>query len=366
MKIGIDISQIVYEGTGVSRFLNGFIDAIFDYDTKNSWIFFFSSSRRKIPEQLKARIEKSPHSVKQFRLSPTLLSFLWNRLHVGNIERFIGKVDWFVTSDWAEPPVKNTKKVTIVHDLVYKRYPETVDKKILNTQKMRLPRIIKESNIIIADSKSTKKDLIEYFRLPDRKIEVIYPGVNSLRIPLMHIQKTLAKYKLNHPFILTVGKIEPRKNLKRLIEAFESANPHNLELVIVGTSGWEKLNLKQNRNIRYLGYVEDEELFSLYNSCYFFIFPSLWEGFGYPVVEAMTQNAAVTTSNTSSMAEVGKEATLLFDPSSVESIQKAISEMISNDKLRHDLRVKGKETASQFTWKNYYEKFMKTLYDYRS
>lgn len=366
MKIGIDVSQIVYEGTGVARFLNGFIDAIFKYDTKNNWIFFFSSTRRKIPIELKAKIEQSHHSIKQFRLSPTMLSFLWNRLHVVNIEHFIGEVDWFITSDWAEPPVKNTKKATIVHDLVYKRYPETVDKKILNTQKIRLPRIVKESNIVITDSKSTKKDLMEYFHLPEKKIEVIYPGVDSPKIPIMHIQKTLAKYKLNHPFILTVGKIEPRKNLKRLVEAFEAANPHNLELVIVGTSGWEKLNLKKNHNIRYLGYVEDEELFSLYRSCYFFIFPSLWEGFGYPVIEAMTQNAPVASSNTSSLGEVGKGAALFFDPSSIESIKEAINEMVSNDKLRHDLRAKGKEISGEFTWKNYYEKFMKTLYDYRS
>lgn len=363
MKIGIDISQIVYEGTGVARFTEGLVDAILRYDKNNEWIFFFSGLRKKLNEELEKKIKRSRHKLIKWKLPPSLLSLLFNDLH--KFSPFTS-LDWFITSDWTEPPTR-IKKATVVHDLVYLRYPETVDKRIKLQQRKRLNLVKKESRVIFADSKSTKDDLVKFLEIPIDKIHVIYPGVEIQKPTSNQIKKTLEKYQLdNKSFILTVGKIEPRKNIKRLIEAFTKLPKNSTNLVIVGPKGWgTDFDVSIHRNIRnrvfFLGYVSDEELYSLYLSCIFFIYPSIWEGFGYPVVEAITLGTPVATSNNSSLAEIGKDVTLLFNPFEVDDIKNALQRMIDDGELRKKLSEKGKERSKFFNWKNYYEKTIKVL-----
>lgn len=365
MNIGIDISQIVYEGTGVARFVRGLTDSIFEYDNKNHWTFFFSSLRRRLPYDFADKIKKKGYRLIKYNIPPTILSLLWNKLHLIDIENFTGKLDWLITSDWTEPPAKNIKKVTIVHDLVYLRYPQTVDKKILSTQRSRLPWVIKETKLVFSDSLATKNDLVKFLGVDADKIKIIYPGVEFKNTTSVKINKTLEKYKLNNPFILTVAKLEPRKNLKRLIAAFIQLNSKNIDLVVAGSDGWDKLNLQEAQNVRNLGFISDDELFSLYSTCLFFIFPSIWEGFGYPVIEAMSQGTAVATSNTSSLKEIAEDAALLFDPLNVGSIKNSLIKLISDKKLRLNLAQKGKERSKQFTWKNYYENMINAIENYQ-
>ena len=169
MNIGIDISQVVYEGTGVGRFTKGLIETILEYDTKNKWTFFFSSFRGKINEVLLSKIKKSPHRYIRLPFSPRILSFLWNTLHSIPIETFTGPLDVFICSDWTEPPA-HCKKVTIVHDFAYLRYPETVHPLILETQKKRMNWVKKESTYIITPSIATQKDVARFFSIPLNKI----------------------------------------------------------------------------------------------------------------------------------------------------------------------------------------------------
>ena len=325
MKIGIDISQIVHKGTGVARFTNGLTNAILDFDKKNEWVFFFSSLRRNLEPHLEKKIISKGHRLIKWKLPPTLLSFLFNDLHfffkylISNIT-YLRSLDWFITSDWTEPAL-TFKKATIVHDLVYLRYPETVDQKILSTQKKRLDWVKKESNLIFADSQATKNDLTNFLKIDTKKISVIYPGVEVEKPTKEQINSTLKKYKLKKPFILTVGKLEPRKNLKRLIEAFSLLGDKKSELVVVGPKGWQNedvqsinrlYNSSLDSNLKFLGMVNDEELYSLYLSCIFFAYPSIWEGFGYPPIEAMKLGTPVATSNSSSLKEIAENSALLF------------------------------------------------------
>lgn len=362
MRIGIDISQIVYQGTGVARFTDGLVNAILKYDKKNDWLFFFSSLRRKLDKRLEYRIVSSRHRLKKLRYPPTALSFLWNTLHGGDLINLTGPLDLFITSDWTEPPTKSIKKATIVHDLVYLRYPQTVDPKILNVQRKRLGWVQKESNVIFADSNITKDDLESYLKIDEKRIHVIYPGVETEKITNSNTETLLKKYNLSKPFILSVGKIEPRKNLKRLITAFNRLAMSEITLAIVGKLGWENLDdsLLTN-NVRFLGYVPDPHLYLLYSSCLFFVYPSIWEGFGYPVIEAMKLGAPVATSNTSSLKEISQDATLLFDPFDVKEIASAIKTLIKNKKLREDLKKKGLERSKIFTWKRYYDEMIRIL-----
>lgn len=356
MKIGIDISQIVYKGTGVARFTEGLVNAILTYDKNNQWFFFFSGFRRKLDEDLENKIKDHKHKLIKWKIPPTLLSILFNNLH--NFSKlftfnfsFLTSLDWFITSDWTETPVK-CKKATVVHDLAYLRYPELSYPNIIRTQKQKLNWVTRESEIIFADSQATKDDLVKLQQIDEERIKVNYPGIG--------IKNSTKKIRHKNPFILTVGKIEPRKNLGRLIEAFKELNPKGIRLLIVGPEGWDK-DLKASSNVRFTGYVSDEELESLYLSCLFFVYPSIWEGFGYPVLEAMNLGTPVATSNTSSLKEIGDGAVLLFNPLKVTEIKNALQRMIEDAQLRKDLSLKGKKRSKFFTWENYYKNLIKVL-----
>jgi glycosyltransferase involved in cell wall biosynthesis len=361
MKIGIDISQIVYQGTGVARFCRGLVDSILEREKEHDWFFFFSSLRRQLDPLVERRIKEKGFTMIKYPFPPSLLSFIANELHVLKMENLTGSLDWFITSDWTEPPSR-MKKATVVHDMVFMRYPETVDERIKATQEKRLSWVKKESRVIFADSDSTKNDIVEYLAVDKSKIYVNYPGVQVVKPDQEIIEKTLKKYHLNKRFILTVGKIEPRKNLKRLIEAFTEMTTADIDLVVVGPKGWDKIPPHNKKDsIRFLGCVDDSELFSLYSSSLFFIFPSIWEGFGYPLIEAMKLGAPAASSNTSSLKEIGEGAVLLFDPFKVEEIKDAMEKMIHDKYLRETLVVKGKERAKIFSWDNYYNNIIETL-----
>lgn len=178
MKIGIDVSQIAYERTGVSRYLKRLVEELLRVDGKNEYILFFSSLRRRIKNsKLKIQNYNSKVKIKELRFPPTLLDLFWNRLHILPIEWLIGEVDVFVTSDWTEPPVRSAKKATILYDLTAYKYPNETDKRIVQTQKRKLHWVKKESDIIICISESTKKDAMEILGIEENRLKVIYPGI---------------------------------------------------------------------------------------------------------------------------------------------------------------------------------------------
>ena len=362
MHIGIDISQIVYEGTGVSRFTEGLIKAIIRHGKDEKWTFFFSSLRSRLNLPLQREIIKNNMSLKRIPLPPTILSVLWNDLHVIDIQTFTGKVDWFITSDWLEPP-SSSKKTTIVHDLVYLRYPKTVTDSIKHVQSQRLKWIKQESRIVFCDSKSTKRDLVDLLNFSEDKLIVNYPGIEadngsqtSTKSPDVR-----QKYSLKNPYVLSVGKLEPRKNIPLLITAFKELKLPNLELVIVGPKGWDSADYQNSQNIHFLGYVEEAELISLYKKALFFVFPSVWEGYGYPLVEAMRLGTPTAASNSSSLKELGENASYLFDPEQKESLKRTIKELYYNAELRNELSRKGKKRAEDFSWEAYYSKLVNSL-----
>lgn len=173
MKIGIDISQTAYSGTGVANYTKNLALALLRIDKKNEYVLFFSSLRKKCP----VAIGDFPNaSIRTFKFPPTLLDFLWNRLHVLPIEWLIGKIDIFFTSDWLQPPTISAKKVTTIHDLIVYKHSEGLAKKIIEVQKRKLAWVKKEADLVICDSLSTKKDAMEILGISEKKLRVIYPG----------------------------------------------------------------------------------------------------------------------------------------------------------------------------------------------
>lgn len=175
MKIGIDISQLAYEGTGVEKYLGGLLQQLKKTDKKNKYVLFFSSLRNDLPEKYRS-LSGGNVEIKKYKLPPYLLDLLWNKLHVFSIEYLIGDIDVFISSDWTQPPSKAIK-ATILYDLIVYKSPEETDKKIIDTQKRKLQWVKKEIDKVFCISEATKKDAQEILGIDSKKLSVIYPGV---------------------------------------------------------------------------------------------------------------------------------------------------------------------------------------------
>ena len=174
MKIGIDISQLAFERTGVANYLKKLVESLALVDKKNDYILFYSSLRRPVPV---LDIKNPNFKIKAFKFPPTFLERLWNKFHLFPFENFIGDVDVFITSDWVEPPAKNAKKVTILYDLIAYKYPAETHPRIVEVQKRKISWAKNETDKFFAISQSAKSDAIDILGIDKSKIEVIYPGI---------------------------------------------------------------------------------------------------------------------------------------------------------------------------------------------
>jgi len=181
MRIGIDISQIVYEGTGVASYVRRMVRALLKTDTKNDYVLFGASLRKKhIVNEFFQEMKKINPKVmlKSIPIPPTLLDILWNRLHIMPVETFTGPVDVFWSSDWTQPPLASAKGVTTVHDLSTLLFPKEMDARIVATHARRLRWVKKECQAIFCDSESTKKDSARLLHIPVERLHVVYPGIS--------------------------------------------------------------------------------------------------------------------------------------------------------------------------------------------
>ena len=178
MRIGIDVSQLVYENTGVANYLKNILEHALSEDLENEYVLFGSSLRQKATLQsLLAKYSKQKNvTIKLFSLPPVVLDILWNILHIFPIENFIGKVDVFLSSDWTQPPSR-AKKATILYDLIIYTYPQEMDKGIVAVHKRRLKWVKKEVDKILCISEATKKDAMEILHIPQERLAVVYPGL---------------------------------------------------------------------------------------------------------------------------------------------------------------------------------------------
>jgi hypothetical protein len=177
MRIGIDVSQAAYGKTGVANYLTNLVSELIKNDRKNEYVLFFASLRREFPiSDFRFPINAKNIRIKKFKIPPTALDFFWNRLHIFPIELFIGKVDFFITSDWTEPPSR-CKKATIIYDLIVYKHPDETDQKIVSVQKRRLDWVKKESDIVFCISESTRNDAVNVLGIEQSKTKVVYPGL---------------------------------------------------------------------------------------------------------------------------------------------------------------------------------------------
>ncbi len=244
--------------------------------------------------------------------------------------------------------------VLSVHDMVWKKYPETMRWRTWLGERLLFSHAVHRANAIVCLSRSTAADVVHYFPETEDKISVVYPGASPAQAERSPIEK---------PFALFVGTLEPRKNLAVLIAAFADLPTRvkdHLDLVIAGGDGWGGIDIKNiivshglSSHIRVVKSPNDATLHQLYADCSFLVMPSLYEGFGLPIAEVMRYAKPVITSNTASMPEVAGEAGLLINPNEKSSITEAIIQLIENKALYKDLKGKARSQANQFCWDSY-------------
>lgn len=343
MTVGIDISQAAYPTTGVGVYTSELAKALVVIHPEVSWKWFFGSLRGKPPKELTQNLCAYP-------LPPTLLEPLWNQLHIFSPETLLGPIDVWHSSDWTQGPTK-AKKVTTVHDLIFLRHPDSLPRHVINVQSRRMGWVKKEVDVLIAVSQSTKKDLIDLIEIPQEKIIVVYEAARQQFKPQENLTVThvLSKYRIPQEYLLFVGTISPRKNVKRLIAAWKKIT-HAPALVLVGAVGWgERATIPDT--VVHLSEIDQEDLPGIYSGALALVLPSLYEGFGLPIVEAMACGTLVITSKVSSMPEVGGNAAVYVDPENTESIKQGIEGILSLSSSEREYRKSQCVIqASQFSW----------------
>jgi glycosyltransferase involved in cell wall biosynthesis len=348
MKIAIDISQIVY-GTGVSLYTKNLVTNLMQIDKDDSFILYAGTLRRK------QDILNTFPDARVFPIPPTVGDILWNRIHSIPIERLIGKIDLFHTSDWVEPG-SYAKKVTTIHDLYPLKFPKLINPKSRNVILRKLSWSFREDAAIIVPSDSTKKDLLDY-GVAESKVYVIPEAPTLNRATDESVNKVKIKYGLRGEYLVSIG-ITRLKNTERIIRSFHLAKPgKDLKLVLVGRP--DGVSLRNERNVRILGHVPNEDLAAILTGSKGLLFPSLYEGFGIPILDAFNCGVPVVTSNLSAMQEVAGNAAALVDPYSIESITEGIDKILRGPRSYID---RGYKKVKDFSWN---KNAMETLEVYR-
>jgi len=366
MKIGIDITTLLVENykVGIPWYAYRLIKNIEKIDKTNLYVLYACSTtkyKKKFDLKKEFKSENFHIQVKFFHrriFNYAVQIFL-------PIEFFFGRFDIIHTLHPFSPINLYGKQVVTIHDLTPLINPDWFHQLYDKEFRFIISKAIKRTDVIITVSHSTKRDLINFFNVNPEKIKVIYlaPDETYRRIEDDEaITQVKKKYKITKKYLLFVGTIEPRKNLVRLLNVFKKIKNKlsDYQLVITGKIGWktkiffetlENIPERIKNDIIITGYVSQDDLPLLYNGCDIFIYPSLYEGFGFPVVEAMRCGVPVITSNVSSMPEVAGDAAILVNPENEEEIGNAIIRLIEDRELREELKKRGLERSKMFSWK---------------
>lgn len=363
-RIGIDYSPATEQGGGIGRYVRDLVTALARHDQHNDYRLFVAGVKAGQRHPL-----GKPPGV-NFRWCPTPLSTewlarLWQRARLPiPVNIWTGALDLYHATDFVLPPVATrTRTLLTVHDLSFIRAPETASPNLRAYLKQVVPRSVRRADHILADSAATKADLIALYGTAADKISVLLSGVSDHFTPVRdtaQIAAVRARYHIGDgPYILDVGTVQPRKNFERLIRIMATLPPtlDTVQLVIVGGRGWLQgpiyqavTDLKLEKRVIFTGFAVDADLPALYSGAQLLAYPSLYEGFGLPILEAMRCEVPVLSANTSSLPEVAGDAALLVDPTDSEAIRAGLIALLTDADLRARLIDAGRRQAQPFTW----------------
>lgn len=370
MRIGIAANCLVFERAGIGKYAQNLLKNLFEIDKQNQYILYFTFIRNRAEREKKIYELLGEHRNVKIKIHPlpaawldylTTTSLPLDGLIKDSLDVFFAPYVAGIPKVFGKKP---PKMVFTCHDLVFLRFPEHRGAKLSHYYLKRHEIAVKQAKKVIVPSLATRKDLRQFLDVPVTKMALIPEAAGQEFRPLRNkafIGQKIAQYfdpKIN--YILSVGTLEPRKNLTKLVEAF-ALLPLNIlnryHLVLAGGKGWNNQELEKtiaNFNLKNRvilpGFVKDEDLPYIYNGADVFVFPSLYEGFGLPPLEAMACGVPVISSNISSLPEVVGKAGLLVNPQDEKALSQAMKKVILSPKLAKNLSQKGKIRAQNYSW----------------
>ena len=350
MRIAFDVSPLSHPRTGIGNYILGSLTGLAEAAGDEHEIVAFAPTslrgRQAIPEALRGvpievRLRVLPFS-HRFRMA-------WSRRGRPPVERFLGPIDALHFSDWMYPPQSGGVRATTIHDLVPLRFPEWVTPRTREMHGEKYAHTATTCDVIFTNSEFTASDVVERLGVPRERIRVARPGLGA------GFAADGRRADLGAPYVLGVGTLEPRKNLVRLVDAWRLLGD-DLALALAGGEGWGAQPELADPRIRALGFVPDEELPALYRGAEVFVYPSRFEGFGIPIIEAMACGTPVVASSHPSLDEACGDAAVRADPDEPEAIATAIREAI---RRRAELVPRGLAHAARFTWRAVGETFLR-------
>lgn len=357
-RVTIDYTSAVRQRAGVGRYTRNLIDALAQVDRDNAYTLFCAGdgpARREWPENF---------TVRTCPLPERLLTASWHKLKLPLAAEWIsGSADIFHSPDFTLPPLAKAAGVVTIHDLSFLKLPECADPGLRAYLTERTPPSVARATRVLADSENTRQDIIELLGAPPDKVSVVYGGVEPRFQPVVDQQRlteVCQRYRLPESFVLFVGTLEPRKNLNRLIAGYADLRRQqriSQRLVLCGSKGWlyegifeQIAHMGLREDVVFPGFVRDEDLPALYTLADLFVFPSLYEGFGLPPLEAMACGTPVVASDNSSLPEVLGQAALYCNAEDVNGLANAMLEGLTDADTRARLITLGLAQARRFTW----------------
>ena len=376
MRIGIDISTVLNHGQdiGSGRYIINLIRNLLKIDKENTYALtgrYATGEHLPVIHALKSNYPENKIKLYLYQTTSKKLK-LWDKLRFPTVE-FLGfRADIIHCPDFLIPPTLSRNIVLTIHDLAFIRFPEFNFDWFIKKYSGEVKKNAYISKKIIADSESTRNDIVSFFGIDPAKVEVVYLAADNIFRKLSEKEKNmdvLKKYKINKKYILSVGTIEPRKNFAALIRVFnnikQSKTGSGYKLVIAGRTGWksevtyqERENSPYRDDILFTGRIPDQDLVQIYNQAELFVYPSFFEGFGLPPLEAMSCGLPVIAFNTSSLKEVVGDAGILVTAGDESKLENQLLHVLENEVVKEELSTKSLIRVKKFSWE---ETAQKTL-----
>ncbi len=368
MKVVFDGTPFLLEKTGIGHYTQNLIAQLRNEDPELEIVLFCISMRG--GHRLGDMAPSLPGvEARGYNLPANFLYYRWwPRTSLFPAESLLGDFDLYHATNYQAPALRRARLVSTVHDINFVRFPEMQSRGIRRFI-ASLPRLLERSRLVLADSRFTAGELAEVYGLTGEKLRVVYPGLNPVFLAQSspeEIETSLRAYCLEPPYLAYVGNLHPRKNLATLVEAFALLKKRGLQhrLAVIGGGGLGKLNDSEYRKLTarisdlgledevvFTGYVPDGRLVCLLRQAEMLVFPSIYEGFGLPPLEAMACGVPVIASRRASLPEVvGDAALLLEDPLDPEEMAAGVEAVIGDRGLRSRLVEEGRRRAREFTW----------------
>ena len=361
MHVAIDIQSVVGLRSGVGQFTYHLARTLPALDPQNRYTLFLFDFRRRLRDYA---LEAGPARLLKVRVPGLLVSACWDLFRTPPVDAIVGKADLFHFPNYVIPPLAEGRAVASVYDVSFLRYPECASAHTLRWLDRNLERSLERADGIVTISEFSKAEIVELLGVPPWKVRVVYPGVSEAfrrPAPEADLARVRRRYGLPDCYLLAVGTLEPRKNLATLVKAFSIERAffrsRRCGLVLAGARGWKAGPLfeqigRQNlqEDVVVTGYVDDRDLPALYQGAAMLVFPSLYEGFGMPLLEAMASGLPVVASDTSSHREVLGEEAVFVSPHDPDSLARALKDLLLDQERRRALAASGTARAAQFTW----------------